>query len=46
MQTRVAEIKADVGFEGTFAWEVTSDYQMVLMSDERIRPSRLNTGMS
>ncbi len=24
--------------------EVTSDYQMVLISDERIRPSRLSTG--
>ncbi len=44
-QTRVAEIRTDMGFEETFAWEVTSDYQMVLISDERIRLSRLNTGM-
>lgn len=31
-------------FEGIFAWEVGRDYQIVLISNERIRPSRLSTG--
>jgi hypothetical protein len=31
-------------FEGIFAWEVGRDYQIVLISNKRIRPSRLSTG--